>query len=599
MMVSLYQQTTKVWVVLAVLWGCSISMAQPPTVRFDLRTATRLSYMFFITELRTELFRYGNTNGEIALLPDRSSRDMGETSPRRYVLVELLDGDQSVTIALDVTSVYVLGYRPGTGTRSHFFPSVSEAVRNVVFPNTQGQRIPFTENYGSLEQNAGRRSEVPLGIDELRTHVQNMNNLEPTGPNAGPLARALLVCIQMISEAARFRFIEQEIAAVAQPREGGYYEMLYPDGLMIEFENSWRPLSRNVQSAIHGVFPVDVPIVFDPQEEPLIFDTVASVRFIVALMPVICLNRRANRQVFEMPPSLSSSALPGLHVEDETFETMFGFAFSFPEGSTGLQENNETCDVVLAPRSYIIGQNGLCVDVFQGSYHDGNKIILWKCGQSQANQLWTLRSEDNTIRSDGKCLTTYGYSSGSYVMIYDCDKAVPDATKWEIRSDGAIRNPKSGLVLTGSKDSSGMINLVVDFNTNASKQAFYASNLATSPMTTIVSYQGLCLVASGSQVRLENCAGKDAEQQWAVSPDGTISPRVNRNECLKYANAGGAATVNLATCDGWIGERWRLQNDGTILHVGTRKVLDVEDTTITVNAYNKQRLSQIWFQGKP
>ncbi|KAK8522886.1 hypothetical protein V6N13_115835 [Hibiscus sabdariffa] len=535
---------------------------------------------------------------------------MRETDPRRYLLVELLDEGQSVTIALDVTDVYVLGYRPGTEPRSHFFRGVSEAVRGVAFPNTQGQPLPFTENYVDLQRNAGvsERSEIPLGIDELRGHIQNMNDLEPSGPNAGPLARALFVCIQMISEAARSRFIEQEIAAVAQRREGGYYEILYPDGLMIAIQNGWHKISAAVQSATWGIFPVNVRLKFDPQADPLIFDTVASVRFLVALMQVECENREANMQYLQMPASISSSSLPvvmgstGLQEEDEP---MFGFSASLSMSmamrstGTGLQENNDTsCNVVLAQTSHIMGQNGLCVDVYQGSYHNGNKIILWKCGQNQANQLWTLRSDDNTIRSGGKCLTVYGYNSGSYMMIYDCDKAVPDATKWEIRSDGAIRNPKSGLVLTGSKDSSGMLNLVVDYNIYSSKQAFYASKNTTSPVTTIVSYQGMCLLASGSQVRLETCARKGVEQQWAIYPDGTIRPQKNINECLKYANAGGAS-VNIATCDGWIGERWRFQNGGTILHVGTQKVVDVEDTKVTVNDFNKQRLSQIWFQGQP
>ncbi|KAL4302223.1 hypothetical protein GQ457_10G029110 [Hibiscus cannabinus] len=543
----------KEWVVLAVavlLWGCSISMAQPRRVIFDTRTATRLNYMFFISEVRSALLANGDTSRDIALLPDKSSQAMRETDPRRYLLVELLDEGQSVTIALDVTDVYVLGYQRGTGTRSHFFRGVSEAVRGVAFPNTQGQPLPFTENYVDLQRNAGvsERSEIPLGIDELRRHIQNMNDLEPSGPNAGPLARALLVCIQMISEAARSRFIEQEIAAVAQRGEGGYYEMLYPDGLMIAIQNSWHKISAAVQSATWGIFPVDVRLKFDPQADPLIFDTVASVRFLVALMQVECENREANLQYLHMPTSISSSSLPmvmgstGLQEEDEP---MFGFSASLSMSmairstGTGLQENNDTsCNVVLAQTSHIMGQNGLCVD------------------------------------------------------------AVPDATKWEIRSDGAIRNTKSGLVLTGSKDSSGMLNLVVDYNIYSSKQAFYASKNTTSPVTTIVSYQGLCLRASGSQVRLKTCARKDVEQQWAVYPDGTIRPQKNKNECLKYANAGGAS-VNIATCDGWIGERWRFQNGGTILHVGTQKVVDVEDTKVTVNDFNKQRLSQIWFQGQP
>ncbi|XP_039065711.1 ricin-like [Hibiscus syriacus] len=85
----------------------------------------------------------------------------------------------------------------------------------------------------------------------------------------------------------------------------------------------------------------------------------------------------------------------------------------------------------------IIGQNGLCADVYKGNYKDGNPVVLWPCGHS-TNQLRTSVSDDNTIRCNGKCLTAYGYFSQADVVIYDCDKAEPDATKWEILSGGTI-----------------------------------------------------------------------------------------------------------------------------------------------------------------
>ncbi|XP_039023739.1 ricin-like [Hibiscus syriacus] len=249
---------------------------------------------------------------------------------------------------------------------------------------------------------------------------------EPTPPHDRSIARALLVCIQMISEPARYRYIEGEIVDMEQPLPDGSYRQLFPDDLMMEFQTNWGSISANVQSATFGVFPDDVRLALDPRD-PLIFDTVASEK-----------------------------------------------------------------------------------------YSDGNQVILWPCGNNKVNQLWTLSSEDNTIRSNGKCLVTYGYNSGSYVMIYDCDAAVPNATKWEIHNDGAIRHPRSGLVLTENKDSSGTTILVLDYLTNASKQVFYASRYASSPITTIVSYEGQCLQASGSQGWLKKCSAKDAEQQWAI-----------------------------------------------------------------------------------
>ncbi|XVF25401.1 hypothetical protein REPUB_Repub13aG0209400 [Reevesia pubescens] len=602
MKVSFYQQRMKVWVVLA-MWACWISMVelQPRccmgmdatenehmlkasyTVKFTTRGATRNSYLKFMKDLYNALTDRADRSGDIPVLPPQSAE---LSNPEQYLLVELSNGLQTVTLALNISNVYILGYQPGgsgSTSISYFFSDVPTGARDALFPNTQRrQPLPFTGRYGSLIgaiAGADSRRDIPLGIDELRQHIDNMNYFQPS-TSRSPIARALIVCIQMVSEPVRLRNIQQEILAVAEPP----YGVFYPDALVMEYQNSWEHISSAIQSATDGIFSTALRLSIDGQE--LVLSTLRQVLFIIAIMPAACRNTGANNlQLLRMPTSISLSNFP------------------MAMRSTGLKDNGDTCERALAPISHITGQNGMCVDVYQGSFHDGNKIILRECGQNQASQLWTLRTNDNTIRSGGKCLTTYGYSSGSYVMIYDCNTAVPDATKWEIRSDGSIRNPRSRLVLTGSKDSSGMINLVVDNNFYGSRQAWYASNNTKPPVTTIVGYNNLCLLASGSRVWLEKCVTNDAEQQWAIYPDGTIRPQNNRNRCLKYANAGGDL-VTVGPCDGWIEERWRFQSDGTILHVVTEQVMDVKNTDailpeITVNDNSDQRPSQIWFQVQP
>ncbi|TYH91032.1 hypothetical protein ES332_A13G089700v1 [Gossypium tomentosum] len=576
----------KVWIaVLIVSWAYWISIVEPScciavteneqklkiyTVRFTTERATRNSYLMFMKDLYNALTERADRSGDIPILPPRSAQP---TDPRQYVLVELSNGYQTVTLALNVSNVYILGYHASAG--SYFFSDVPNDVRNALFPGSSG--LPFTGRYGALEGAAGvgDRREIPLGMNELRQHIDNLNCINPNN-NRAPIARALIVCIQMVSEAARMRNIQQQILAVAEPHADGTYGTFNPDGLMTEYETSWEDISSAIQSATDGIFASAVRLVYDAQE--LVLSTLRQVIFIIALMPMEC-NPRPNLQFLRMSTSTSSLR------------------------SSGLVDNSDTCEKVLAPTSHITGQNGFCVDVYEGIYHDGNKVILWECGQNQANQLWTLTSNDNTIRSGGKCLTTYGYSSQNYVMIYDCDTAVPDATKWEIRSDGTIRNPRSGLVLTGSRDSSGMINLVVDHKFDASRQTFYASNNTKPAVTTIVGYKGMCLLASGSRVWLEDCVSNDAKQQWAIYPDGTIRPQKNRNGCLKYANDY-SGLVNVATCDGFVEERWVFRNDGTILHKMTEMVMDVHDPTATllevsVNHYSNQQFSQIWFQVQP
>ncbi|XVE96509.1 hypothetical protein REPUB_Repub02eG0228600 [Reevesia pubescens] len=570
MKVSLYQQRMKVWIVLAI-WACWISMVELEprccigmaateneyklkinTVKLTTRRATRNSYLMFMKDLQNALLTdRADRSGDIPVLPPQSAQ---RTDPDQYLMVELSNGYQTVTLALNISNVYILGYQPGgsgSTSTSYFFSDVPTDVRNALFPNTQERRsLPFTGRYGALESAAGveDRREIPLGIDELRQHIDNLNYVQPS-TSRGPIAKALIVCIQMVSEAVRLRNIQQEILAVAEPRRDGTYGVFYPDGLVMEYQTSWEHISSAIQSATDGIFTT---------------------------------SHAETRELIICRTSMSLSNLP---------MTM---------RSTGVEDDDDTCEVELAPTSHITGQNGMCVEVYQGSYHDGNKIILWECGQNKTNQLWTLRANDNTIRSGGKCLTTYGYNFEDYVMIYDCDTAVPDATKWEIRSDGSIRNPRSNLVLTGSRDSSGMFNLVVDSNFYGSRQAWYASNDTNPSVTTIVGYNNLCLLASGSRVWLKECMSDDAEQQWAIYPDGTIRPQKNRNGCLKYKDWD---LVIVETCDGWNEERWRFQSRGTILNLATDMVMDVKDTgatllEITVNNFNNQP-SQTWFQVQP
>ncbi|KAK8567305.1 hypothetical protein V6N13_105281 [Hibiscus sabdariffa] len=572
-MVSLYQHTTKVWVVLAVavavLWGCSISMAQPPTVRFNTRTATRVSYMYFISELRAALLANGDRSSTIPLLPDRSRSDMGLCNPRRYVMVEILGGyPNPVTFALDVTNTHVLGY--GTEMRSHLFSGVPEVVRDAVFPNSQGQALPFTQDYGSLLRAGGivSRSQLPVGITELRHRI----NILASGVNATTdLARSLTVIIQMIAEPARFRFMEGRIADVAERLPNGVYRVFYPDALMMAFQDSWDAISSAVQSATSwGVFPTAVRIQYGSQGEVLVFDNVASVRFLVAIMQVVCRNRAESLRYLQMPASVS-----------------------FMRSTGG---DDDTCDRVLSSTTHIIGQYGLCLDA-----HQGDKVVLTTCRQNQSNQLWTVSFDDKTIRSGGKCLTTGGVI-GSNVVMFQCNLVVLSATQWEIRDDGAIRNPKTGLFLTGNMNSSGTDNIVVHQDQQSSRQTFSISNNTRTTIATITGHKGFCLTfnVTARRVWLENCVSDNGDQQWAIYTDGSIRPRRDRAWCVMLANGGGNS-VAMGRCDGGVKGRWSFQNDGTILHVLTGQVMDVKDTDaplpeIGINVYKINRFSQIWFR---
>ncbi|XP_022741026.1 beta-galactoside-specific lectin 3-like [Durio zibethinus] len=187
-----------------------------------------------------------------------------------------------------------------------------------------------------------------------------MNNLQPSSHRSS-IARALIVCIQMVSEAVRLRNIQQEILSVAEPRADGTYGVFYPDGLVMRYENSWKKISSAIYSATDGIFNNAIHLVYHSQELAVL-STVRQVLFIIAIMPSsACRNIRANPQLLRMPASIS----------------LYEFSSLLPMAirSIGLVNNDDNCERALAPTSHITGQNGLCVDVYQGSYHNGNKII--------------------------------------------------------------------------------------------------------------------------------------------------------------------------------------------------------------------------------
>nr|GEV37835.1 type 2 ribosome-inactivating protein precursor [Tanacetum cinerariifolium] len=122
----------------------------------------------------------------------------------------------------------------------------------------------------------------------------------------------------------------------------------------------------------------------------------------------------------------------------------------------------------------IIERDRQCVYVKDEQYNNGNPIILCACENVKGNQLWTFKS-NGTIRLNGKCLTTYGYASGNYLMIFDYDTAVPEATKWILYNAGTIMNPRSGLFIAAETFTQGTV-LTVAKDNNSFRLAWSAGN---------------------------------------------------------------------------------------------------------------------------
>ncbi|CAL4899618.1 unnamed protein product [Urochloa decumbens] len=415
-----------------------------PKLELSLEGLTDETYGAFIAQLR-KMLASGETMFKLAVLRSRASVTMSQ----RFVLVEITNyAGETIELAVDVVNVYVVGYRVGNDS---FFTrpdddDTKEAITHL-FAGTERHMLPFYGSYGSLQEAArANRENIALGASALDDSVRAMNLYATsllTPMVLHSVARGLIVCIQMISEAARFRHIEREVSS--RIRRSVDSE---PDPSVIDLENSWGPLSTAIQRS---------------SNDGGVFDT-----------PILLQRRNYSRLV------------------------------------AGDDDDDEpTCPSDVEPTSRIQGPDGLCVDVRDGHYNNGNPVQLWPCkNNDDPNQLWTFRS-DGTLRSDGKCLASYGYTSGDYIMIYH---------RVSVRPHG-----------------------------------------------------------DDNDVVLRECANmEDAGSWWALYPDGSIRPNQRRSLCLATPDTQPDRPLKTLRCDPSSNlQRWLLENDGTVVSLGTDLVMDV------------------------
>ncbi|ROS30778.1 beta-1,3-glucanase family protein [Cellulomonas sp. PhB150] len=94
----------------------------------------------------------------------------------------------------------------------------------------------------------------------------------------------------------------------------------------------------------------------------------------------------------------------------------------------------------------ITNANGLCLDNNAASTANGNRIQVWDCNGSVAQQ-WTFVAAGTTLRVQGKCLdiAAGGTANGTKVQLYDCNST--GAQVWIPQTNGSYLNPASNRCL--------------------------------------------------------------------------------------------------------------------------------------------------------
>lgn len=214
-----------IWVFVLVPMICALS--------FDLEKATKASYSTFLTTLRNQAKDPRLVYYKIPMLP-------APVKPPNYFLIELIAAQgKTITLALAKDDLYVCAYldQYQGKYRAHFFPDAPSNAKTVLFKEAKDLRpqIKYESNYDSLESKAGPKRNVGLGITKLKSSIED--DVYGKELNVALEAKFLLIAIQMVSEAARFKYIENQVLA-------NFPNGFTPDYKILSLENKWSKISK-------------------------------------------------------------------------------------------------------------------------------------------------------------------------------------------------------------------------------------------------------------------------------------------------------------------------------------------------------------------
>ncbi|THG01784.1 ribosome-inactivating protein PMRIPm-like [Camellia sinensis] len=203
-----------------------------PSISFNVEGATFEKYRDFIEELREIVSRGTRTVNGLPVL-NLASEVLDEN---RFVLASLINGiGYTVTLAIDVVNLYLVAFS-GANNKSYFFDDVTALQLDNLFVSTSQTRLAFNGSYISLENQPGarKRDQLPLGPTPLSDAITRLWF-------GGSVGEPLIVVIQMVSEAARFKYIEEQVRKSITA--GNTFT---PKGLIVTMENEWGSMSKEV-----------------------------------------------------------------------------------------------------------------------------------------------------------------------------------------------------------------------------------------------------------------------------------------------------------------------------------------------------------------
>jgi hypothetical protein len=158
------------------------------------------------------------------------------------------------------------------------------------------------------------------------------------------------------------------------------------------------------------------------------------------------------------------------------------------------------------------GWSGYCLDDYLGKVKPGNKIDLWTCNNSSA-QNWQVNL--TSIKHDGMCLTA---QSNTNINLNNC---IQGANQVWIRDNQGFINPNSHLCLTAPQEEQGISLILASCNELTSVSKIWQPNV------NFINYP-----CTGDQGQKVACYAIKEWIRWTTEP--------NNHEALLNAYTGGA-----------------------------------------------------------
>ncbi|KAK6352995.1 hypothetical protein TWF696_004984 [Orbilia brochopaga] len=242
------------WVAYLALWVGVIAglvAAQGPTNRpldanvdfemvFDIdrdngQVATGVQFRNFMVDLRHRAAEPDCLVGQLPILPRQQDDNI------RFFDIVLRVTEGAVRLRFRRDNFYLIGHRIEGGNNAQWFeckpdPKKDKKGKPVIRAPwiTGAQWLDFGENYQSLQHYAGHgRKDTVLGLHPMKKSVRDLAQ----STKGQPQARAYLVLIQMLSEAARFTDLLAHIVDHWESEAA-------PEAGMIDRQNAWGPASE-------------------------------------------------------------------------------------------------------------------------------------------------------------------------------------------------------------------------------------------------------------------------------------------------------------------------------------------------------------------